>query len=630
MTRTALNVVALLVIGAALCASSPAAERPNVLWITAEDMSPNLGCYADANATTPRIDAFAQEAVRFTHAFATAPVCSPARSCLITGMYATSLGTQRLRSQFPVPDHVRPFTEYLRKAGFYCTNNVKTDYNLAGEAAFIRAAWDESSPQAHWRSRAAGQPFFAVFNFMTTHQSRTSVWPHEQFEQEIGSQLTSNARHDPAKVTLPLFYPDTAEARRAWARYHDCISVLDKQVGELLDQLAADGLAENTIVFFFSDHGMGMPRGKRCLYDSGVHVPLLVRFPSQWAQYAPAEPGGSNDRLVSFVEFAPTVLSLAGIEAPGHFQGRAFLGAAAGTPPPFVYGARDRVDEAFDVARSVRSSRWLYIRNYMPHLSWMQPEGYSDASPFRRELKRLAATGQLPPGLGSYAARRRPIEELYDTDADPHQLHNLAGDPQHAQTLDPMRSELRRWQLATRDAGFLTEAQMWSRLNETQTPWDVARDSASYPLDRLLDAAGAVGREDAADAQRRWLSDANEAVRYWAAVGFAAKAQLTMDDIDALRSAISDSSSVVRIEAASALARHGDTPSALPVLIAALRDESPEVVLHAARALELLGPAAQAARQPMSAALTFAGEREKSGHDMAMFIRFSLEAALSP
>ena len=241
-------------------------------------MSPNLGCYGDTDASSPRIDAFAREGVRFTNAFATAPVCSPARSCLITGMFATSLGTQRLRSQFPVPDHIRPFTALLREAGYYCTNNVKTDYNLAHEAAFIRAAWDESSPEAHWRYAAAGQPFFAVFNFMTTHQSRSSVWPHDQFERK--SLRSSPAdRHDPAKISLPPFYPDTAESRRAWARYHDCITAMDKQVGEILDQLAADGLADDTIVFFFSDHGMGMPRGKRCLFDSGLHVPLLVRFP---------------------------------------------------------------------------------------------------------------------------------------------------------------------------------------------------------------------------------------------------------------------------------------------------------------------------------------------------------------
>jgi N-sulfoglucosamine sulfohydrolase len=630
MNRIASHFGWLVAIAGVCCAETGGNERPNILWITAEDMSPNLGCYGDANATTPRIDALARQSVRFKHCFATAPVCSPARSCLITGMYATSLGTQRLRSQFPVPDHFRPFTEYLRKAGYHCTNNVKTDYNLAGEPEFIRAAWDENSAEAHWRSRRAGQPFFAVFNLMTTHQSRTSVWPQDQFETEIGSQLPPTARHDPEKLTLPPFYPDTAEARRAWARYHDCITTMDKQVGEILDQLAADGLSESTIVFFFADHGMGMPRGKRCLYDSGLHVPLVVRFPSRWENLAPVKAGAASDRLLSFVDFAPTVLSLAGIDPSDRFQGRPFLGAAAGAPLEFVYGARDRVDEAFDVARSVRDRRWLYIRNYMPHLSWMQPEGYSDASPFRQEFKRLAAASQLKPGPMTYAAARRSLEELYDTQADPDQLHNLVADPQHTPVLSRMRAELRRWQLATRDAGFLTEPQMWSLLSKGQTPWEVARDPETYPLERLLDAASAVGRDDFAATRRQWLSDPNDAIRYWAAVGFAAQKQLAMADTDALRSAISDPSSVVRIEAAAALARHGHIDSSLPVLAAALKEAAPEVVLHAARALQLLGPAAHPARRAMTVALDRAREQERAGQDLAMFVRFSLEAALSP
>lgn len=224
----------LVLLFASLAVRAFAADRPNILWLTAEDMSPNLGCYGDTYAISPNLDAFAKQSVRFTKAFATAPVCSPSRSCLITGMYATSLGTQRLRSQFPVPKEVRGFTAWLREAGYYCANKVKTDYNVRDEAAFIREAWDESSPRAHWRGRRPGQPFFAVQNFMTTHQSRTSVWSEEEFEKEVGSKLSLGERHDPKLANLPPFYPDTPEARRAWARYHDCITAMDKQVGETL------------------------------------------------------------------------------------------------------------------------------------------------------------------------------------------------------------------------------------------------------------------------------------------------------------------------------------------------------------------------------------------------------------
>jgi uncharacterized sulfatase len=467
-----------------------------------------------------------------------------------------------------------------------------------------------------------------VFNFMTTHQSRTSVWPHEQFEREVGAQLAPAERHDPSKVTLPPYYPNTAEARRAWARYHDCITAMDKQVGEILDQLAADGLDKDTVVFVYSDHGMGMPRGKRCLYDSGLQVPLLIHVPEKWAHLAPASSGASCDRLVSFVDFAPTVLRICGVEPPSHFEGHAFLGPDAGAPREFVVGARDRVDEAFDVARSVRDERWLYIRNYMPHLSWMQPEAFSDNSTFRQELKRLANAGRLESGPLNYAAPRRSLEELYDTHADPHQLHNLAADEKHRTILDRMRTELRRWQLATRDAGFLTEPQMWARLDGKRTPWHVVRDEASYPLERLLQSADAVGRDEAAEQQRRWLRDRDDGIRYWAAVGLNARRELSQADRDSLHGALEDRSPVVRIESASALVRHGEVDAALPVLTAALQSKSSEVVLHAARALELLGSLAGPVYPEMRNALAAARQQESRGNDIAMFIRFSLEAAL--
>lgn len=616
-----------------VCLSTRAAEeRPSILWLTAEDMSPNLGCYGDDQALTPRLDAFAREAVRYDRAFATAPVCSPARSCLITGMFATSLGTQRLRSQFPVPAEFQAFTTALRAAGYHCANHVKTDYNLRDEAAFIRAAWDESSTTAHWRSRRAGQPFFAVFNFMTTHQSRTSAWTHDEFEREVGSQLSPGERHDPRRMTPPPFYPGTDEARIAWARYHDCITLMDRQAGELLDQLEIDGLAGDTIVFFFADHGMGMPRGKRCLQDSGLRVPLLIRFPPKWAHLAPSAPGTSTSRLVSFVDFAPTVLSLCGLEPPAHFQGSAFLGAHEKAPRAFVHGARDRVDEAFDLSRSVRDPRWLYIRNFMPHLSWMQPEGYSDTSTFRRELKRLAAAGRLNAEAMTYAAPHRALEELYDTGADPHQLHNLADDPAHSGVLERMRAELRRWQLATRDTGFLTEPQMWDRLGGNGTPWRLARDHTLYPLPRLLEAADAGGRPEAAARQQTWLRDPDDGLRYWAALGLHAQPALDPSSLAALRAALEDPSTTVRIEAAAALATHGAPEAALPVLTAALDSASPETVLHAARALELLGAAAQPAHAAMRARLETARAAEADTKEdiFSLFIRFALEAALDP
>ncbi len=608
---------------------SKPARPPNILWITAEDLSPNLGCYGDAYARTPHLDALASQGICYKGAFATAPVCSPARSCLITGLYATSLGTQRLRSQFPVPQFVRGFPAWLGEVGYFTANNVKTDYNLFNEAAFIRDCWNECSMNAHWRNRKPGQPFFAVFNLMTTHQSRTSVWPPAQFEKEVGSQLAPEERHDPARAPLPPYYPDTLEARRQWARYHDCITVMDKEVGKILKQLSEDQLDEDTIVFFYGDNGMGLPRGKRCLWDTGLQVPLLVRFPEKYRWMAPVAQGTATDRLVSFVDFAPTILSLCGIRAPAHMQGEAFLGRYARPPRKYVFGARDRVDEAFDLSRSVRDHRFLYIRNFMPHCSWFAPEAYSDGSTFRRELRQQADQNKLGGGPLTYTAPRKAIEELYDTQADPHQVHNLASSAEHKEILERLRAVLHDWMLSSRDAGFLTEPQMRERIGESGTPLDLAQSESKYPLARLLDAAGLVGRPEAVSRQTILLKDPEDGIRYWAAVGLRAAGTNAQPAHAVLREALTDPSPVVRIEAAAALAGMDETKDSLPLLAKELNEQPPDVALHAARALQLLEGRSKPVWPIMRQVLERARNQEMTVGDPAMFLRFSLESAVS-
>lgn len=604
--------------------SSP--ERPNILWITAEDLSPHLGAYGDPYARTPRLDAFAQEAVVYTRAFATAPVCSPARSCLITGVYATSLGTQRLRSVFPIPEDIHGFPYYLRQAGYYTSNDVKTDYNTVDEPRLIRESWNDCREGADWRGRQPGQPFFSVINLMTTHQSRTSVWTFEQFEREIGSRLAPGERHDPALAPLPPYYPDTAPARRTWARYHDCITLLDRQVGEILDRLEADGLADETIVFFYGDHGMGLPRGKRVLHDSGLQVPLLIRFPEKWRHLAPAEPGARVNRLVSFVDFAPTVLSLAEVELPSYFQGSPFLGSRTAAPRRYVYGARDRVDEAYDVARSVRDERFLYIRNYMPHLSWMQLERYSDQSAFRRELLRLAAEEKLTGAALTYAAPRRAREELYDTAVDPHQVHNLATDPAYADILTRLRSELLRWLEETRDVGFLPEPDVLS-ITRNLPPYGWAKSQERYPTVDLLRVVEQVGNTVTLEDVQRGLRTADPAVRYWTLV--AAQASPTLDDrvLTCLMKAVNDPSPSVRIAAAGLLIGQGRTSPALAVLERELRSSSADVALQAARTVEELRESTRELEPSVRAVLEQAKERLQE-HPCWLFVTFALEETL--
>jgi arylsulfatase A-like enzyme len=609
-------------------AAGPA--TPNILWITCEDIAPHLGCYGDVYAVTPRLDRLAREGVRYTHCFATAPVCSPARSCLITGLYATSLGTQHLRSLFPIPREFEGYPAYLRAAGYYCTNNVKTDYNTANEPALIAAAWDQCSGRAHWRGRRAGQPFFSVFNLMVTHQSRTSVWPQRQFEQMIAKVLSPAERHDPARALVPPFYPDTPTARTSLARYYDCITAMDKEAAGLLDQLADDGLADDTIVFFYADNGMGMPRGKRTLYDTGLREPLIIRFPQKYQHLAPAAAGQTVARLVSFVDFAPTVLSLAGVQVPAHMQGVAFLGGQAGPPRDCVYGARDRVDEAYDLARSVRDARYLYIRNYLPHLSWNQPEGFSDAAELRQEITRLAAVGRLNDAQLTYAGSRRPPEELYDTDTDPHQVHNLVSSPQHQATLATMRARHQRWLVETRDVGFLPEAEVWARCGGS-TPWDLARDDRRYPQPRLVQAAALVGRTDAVAEQLKLLADADAGVRYWAAVGLQAAGAPPQERRESLRTALrpvlDDPSPSVHVAAAAALAPFDDSPAAVALLMRELRNPQLDVALQSARALQLLGPRARPALSAMKAFLQSA-EQPEAAAPQYLFLQFSLRAAI--
>ena len=259
-------------LGPLLFSVSP--NRPNVLWITAEDMSPVLGCYGHPDAITPNLDKFSKQSVRFTHAFASAPVCSPSRSCLIQGSYPTSLGTQQMRSGFPLPAPMKGFPALLRKSGYFTTNNVKTDYNSGNYRDIIASSWNQSSAEAHWHlNPESKKPFFSVFNLMTSHQSRTMVWPYDRFEKEIQSKLSENEIHHPNKINLPPYYPDTPVIRKTVARFHDCVTVMDKEVGEILRQLDEDGMSENTIVFFYSDHGSGMPRHKRALLDlSLIHI----------------------------------------------------------------------------------------------------------------------------------------------------------------------------------------------------------------------------------------------------------------------------------------------------------------------------------------------------------------------
>ena len=611
--------------------SAPAAkppERPNVLWITVEDMSCNLGCYGDKYATTPNIDRLAAESVRYTNVFATAPVCSPVRSCLVTGVIATSMGTSNLRSRFPVPSEFKGTASYLRDKGYYCTNNVKTDYNTSNASKLIKACWDQCSNKAHWRGKKAGQPFFAIFNDMTTHQSRSMVMPYAQFTRQVQSKLSKSERHDPAKAPLPPYYPDTPVTRRTVARYYDCISVMDKNTAAILKQLEDDGLADDTIVFFYSDHGAGLPRHKRLVLDSGLRVPLLIRFPKKYQHLAPAAPGKTIDRMLSFVDFPPTLLSLLGIKPPKYMQGQIFLGPKAAKPQTYIYAARDRVDEAYDLARCVRDKNWLYVRNYMPHLSYNQPSFYSDMGEIRDDITALAAAGKLTSTAQKhYAGPIRAREELYDTANDPHQINNLAADPKQARRIKEMRKLLRAWMLEVKDMGFIPECDLDTRIEGT-TAYDLARSDRAPPIERIIDAAELVGTGPAAmDKQIKLLKDPDSAVRYWAVIGLKALGvKAGGPAAKALSIARGDLSPPVHIEASWACVDIGEnSDEALMFLSVHLQSRNEHMAVRAARALQMLGEKARGALPTMQKVLKAVDKKRGDG---AMFVRFALTPAV--
>ena len=563
-----------------LATAAHSAERPNILWIVFEDLSPEVGAYGDPYAVTPHIDAFAKQSVLYTRAYSNGGACAPARSTLITGMYPTSIGTHHMRSEGRPPAYVRAFTEYLREAGYYTSNHSKQDYNWIAPST----AWDVNDNdwrEKGWRQRG-DKPFFTVINITDTHSSQTyHPWVRWRERREA---LAPEERHDPAKAVVPPYYPDTPETREILARHADNVTFADRKVGEVLAALEEDGLAEETIVFFYTDHGTGLPRSKSFQFASSTHVPLLIRFPEKFEDMAPSRPGGRVGRMVSFVDFAPTVLGLAGVDAPEHFQGHPFLGPKTGFPQQFVYGYRDRMDERYELIRSVMDGRFHYIRNYFPHLPWFhdQTRLYPSTNPILEVWHAIAHAGKLTGPAAVYMAKTKPREQLFDMREDPHEVRDRSGDPEYAGVLSKLRKAYRAWTFRTRDLGFLPEEEMWRRFDGGGASG--ALDEELYPLRRILETADST---DLAQQIER-LGDKDPTVRYWAAVGIVGQGDGARSAKPALRKALDDDSPPVRAMAAQALCAMQECGQALTVLGDLLEDDRPYVALRAANAIDHL------------------------------------------
>ncbi len=539
-----------------LAAAEPA--RPNILWLVNEDHGPHVGCYGDAYATTPTFDALAARGMRYARCWSNAPVCAPARTTLICGLYAPSTGGEHMRSMVPFPAGKKMYPQLLRDAGYYCTNNQKEDYNLTKPGQ----VWDESSKKAHWRNRPDGAPFMAVFNSEKSHESKIRQRPHTLV-------------HDPAKVRVPAYHPDTPEVRHDWAQYYDGVTAADADAGARLQELQAAGLAEDTIVFYFADHGSGMPGNKRWPLNRGLHVPLVVYIPEKFAHLRPPEyrAGGASERLVSFVDFAPTLCSLAGVQPPAWLQGRAFLGKFAKEPQPFLFGFRGRMDERIDSVRSATDGRFVYVRNFRPDLIYGQHLEYMWQTPTTPVWERLFQEGKLNEAQ-SYFWKKKPPEELYDLQTDRDEVRNLAAQPEHRAVLDKLRAALRENEARIRDVGLLPEGEMHRR-SAGGAPYDFAHDDAKYPFARIYAMAELASALDPAATPGliRALSDPDSGIRAWGALGLLMRETAGVQaGREALLKTLEDPAPEIRSIAAEALGRFGaetDLARILPQLAAA-------------------------------------------------------------
>ena len=568
-----------------LSCSKQIEPKPNILWITTEDISPHLGCYGDEYAYTPTLDNLAKEGILFSNAYASASVCSPARSSIITGMYASTLGSQHLRGQVPLSKNVKGFTEYLREVGYYCSNFNKTDYNFKVPPK----AWDyngsipyDSLVVSHLAKIPEDNPFFCVFNMQLTHQSRTRYGIKKLIEEN--SKLPIEARHDPEKAPIPPYYPNTSEVKVNLAALHTQITKMDMRVKEILKQLDESGLSENTIVIFYSDHGDGLPRHKRWLYNSGTQVPFIVKFPPKFQHLSPNKPGAEVTSLVNFIDLAPTMLAITGCDIPEILPGKVIFGPNR-QERQYTFAIRDRVDEVYEFSRSVSDGKYQYIRNFENNKPRMQWSNYSERTPIRKELRRLHKSGGLDNQTDWLMQDSKPVEEFYDVENDPYQMHNLANNPEYEKRLKKMKNVLFDWMITNHDLSLIPEPLMRNQAGN-QSPMGLFINREMFPIEKILFMADLKGRgEIYLEDLITGLDDPSPAVRYWSVKGLSILEEKAFPAHELLQGLLNDDFGIVQIAAAEALYKTGNSNDAIDLLGEALLDEDIVTRLYAAMSI---------------------------------------------
>jgi arylsulfatase A-like enzyme len=564
------------------------AERPNILWITSEDNGWNwLGCYGNAEARTPCLDAFAKQGLLFTHAYSNAAVCAVARSTILNGAYSVTQGTQHMRSRHPIPPAFKSYVAYLREAGYYCTNNSKTDYNFKGND---NAIWNECSSKASYANRPADQPFFAVFNLLVSHES--SLFPGKIAANRKHGIIPQVPQRNPAKVDLPPYLPDLPEIRSDIAIYHDTITALDQEVGGVLDQLKTAGLADDTIVFYYSDHGGILPRGKRYLEDTGVRVPMLIHVPEKWRSLSPFKPGEAVAESVAFVDLAPTLLSLVGLEKPAQMQGRAFLGPKRVAPAKddvvFLYA--DRFDEIYGMRRGITDGRWKYLRCFTPHLPAAPYSYYQFEQAGWTAWWKAWKDGKLKPPFDQLWENPQPFERLFDTLNDPWEIRDLAADPAHADRLAAMRGRLKAKMIEVVDTGLIPEP-MFEELSSGQPiATYLAGRKADLPALVNLAFAASAAQEQNLTIFRQELASKDPLARYWAATGCLILGKAAAPAKDILASLLGDKHSAIRVAAGQALFNLGEQRQGKAAVLAELENFTEETAQqNAINVIDLMG-----------------------------------------
>ncbi|UMB54093.1 sulfatase [Lutibacter sp. A64] len=501
-------------------------EKPNVLWITCEDISPYLGCYGFEQAQTPNLDKLAEQGICYTHAFANAPVCGVARTTLLNGMYAPTTGTHNFRTNTQLPESVPAYPKILKEAGYYCTNNYKKDYNSSYQTD--KSLWNESSKKAHYKNRKEGEPFFSVFNITTTHESQLAV---DKIKDYVANgDIPKTPRINPLDVKLPPYHPDVPEIREDWARFHDLITLMDKKVGQFLQELKDNNLEDNTIVFFYSDHGGMLSRSKRYLYNVGTQVPFIVYVPEKWRHLIAYEPGSTEDGFVSFVDFPKTLLSLVNCKVPAKMQGKVFLGKDKEAKPEYVHFYRDRMSERYDFNRAVTDGEYYFIQNFVPH----RPRGRSTRYGYKvqqnwRANERSFETGNSNAVQSQFYQPKQTVE-LFNTKIDPWHITNIAEEKESAKNLAELSQELDRWMIEIRDIGLIPEPMFHDLVGEGKkyaTIYEYAQ-SNDYEIERILPIAkfAAQGKIEHKKDFLTFIKDSNPIVRYWGAYGLFRIAQV--------------------------------------------------------------------------------------------------------